>query len=146
MPIMLHFDTSAAGGSAYVVRTKVGEVAAVDEDVCGREAEGIVQAVRVRDDYDALVAWFQRRGGGEGRADRKKVAANFTPAEGGEDGGGVRGWRCSGVAREATSPCAGEAGAYDFDEEERKKDDGNDGVDVAVAQSKTADQAHEPEK
>jgi hypothetical protein len=47
-----------------------------------------VQAVRVGDDNDALVAWFQRRGGGEGRADRKKVASNFAPAEGGEDGGG----------------------------------------------------------
>jgi hypothetical protein len=49
------------------------------------------------------------------------------------------------LTREVASPCAGEAGAYDFDEEERKEDDGNDGVDVAVVQSKTADQAHEPE-
>jgi hypothetical protein len=58
----------------------------------------------------------------------------------------MNGIRCSGVAREAASPCAGEAGAYDFDEEERKEDDGNDGVDVAVAQSKAANQAHEPEQ
>ncbi len=37
------------------------------------------------------------------------------------------------------SPRTREAGAYDFDEEERKEDDGEDGVDVAVAQLKTAD-------
>ena len=52
-------------------RTKVCKVATVDEDVCRREAEGVMKAVGVGDDDDALVAWFQRRGGGEGRADRK---------------------------------------------------------------------------
>jgi hypothetical protein len=124
--------------------SKIGKVAAVNQDVAVGKFEVIVHAVRVRYDDDASVRRLLRRRGGQSRAEGEQMPANLTPTARGR---GVMRRNGGRRANDTVSePGAAEAGADDFDEEKREEDDGNEGVEVAVAQTEAANKSYIPDK